>query len=167
MPDLVQIGYLADHTAHVPEMRAAFIAAWPEQYGSAGRGDAAADIHAFCRSDRLPIGLVAVAAGRLWGTVTLRATTESHAHLGPWLTGLLVVPERRRQGIGTRLIRAAEKLAESLGHNTLYARSASAEPLFHGLGWTAVDSVASGHQLLTVFQRQVATQPSGSRASVP
>jgi hypothetical protein len=83
MPQTIQIGYLAHHRRLIPEMTAAFIKAWPGHCGPGG-GDAPTDLHACCHETRLPIGLVAVDAGRFCGAAILRSRTQSHAHLGPW-----------------------------------------------------------------------------------
>ena len=156
MANRIRIGCLADHQDCIPEMTTAFIEAWPEHYGPRGRGAAGADILSFCHQNRPPIGLVALSGARFCGSAALRASTESHAHLGPWLTALLVVPEFRRQGIGSRLIRAVEKLADALGYAGLYARTGTAVALFDRLEWTSFDTVSSGDQRLTVFRRDIA-----------
>jgi GNAT superfamily N-acetyltransferase len=150
----IEIAYLADHCHLVPMMAEAFTNQWPDYYGPGGEGDAPSDLRACLHKERLPIGLVAVTAGRFCGAAILRSKTESHAHLGPWLTALMVVPTHRRQGIGSRLIRAVEHLAFRLGHENLYARTGTAVPLFRRLGWVAFDTIASGSQLLTVFKHK-------------
>jgi GNAT superfamily N-acetyltransferase len=149
----IEIAYLAHHRHLASMMAQAFIMEWPGYYGPGGEGDAPADVHACCHKDRLPIGLVAVDVGRFRGAAILRSKTESHAHLGPWLTALMVVPAHRQQGIGTRLIGAAERLAFDLGYDNLYARTGTAVPLFTRLGWDAFDTITSGNQSLTVFRK--------------
>jgi GNAT superfamily N-acetyltransferase len=136
-----------------PAMAAAFIKEWPGYYGPAGGVDVVTDIRSCCHKTRLPVGLVAMDAKRFCGSVILRPRTESHTHLGPWLTALMVAPTHRRQGIGTRLIRAVEHLAGALGYENLYTRTGTAVPLFARLGWVAFDTVVSGNQLLTVFRK--------------
>jgi GNAT superfamily N-acetyltransferase len=153
-PVPIEIAYLAHHRHLMAMMAEAFTNEWPGYYGPRGEGDAATDIHACCHKERLPMGLVAVAAGRFYGAAILRPKTESHAHLGPWLTALMVVPAHRRQGIGSRLIRAAEHLAFRLGYENLYARTGTAVSLFTRLGWVAFDTITSGNQLLTVFRHK-------------
>jgi GNAT superfamily N-acetyltransferase len=151
----IEIGYLADHQNLVTELAAAFIKEWPAYYSPGGRGDALGDLRSRNRRNRLPLALVALNDGRLHGTVTLQGTTESHAHLSPWLTALLVLPAYRRQGIGTRLIRAAEHLASVLKFENLYTRTGTAVPLFTRLGWTAFDTAVSGKESLTVFRKKL------------
>lgn len=154
MEEQIQIGYLADYRRLIPELAAAFIKEWPGYYGPGGRGDALSDLRSRNHKNRLPVALVALYAGHLRGTLTLQAATDSHAHLSPWMTALLVLPEYRRQGIGTRLIRAGEHLAGALGHENLYVRTGTAVPLFTQLGWTAFDTAVSGKQSLTVFRKK-------------
>jgi predicted N-acetyltransferase YhbS len=56
---------------------------------------------------RIPLSLLALADGRPVGTVNLvESDSERRPDLHPWLAALVVVPEYRRRGIGSALVRA-------------------------------------------------------------
>jgi predicted N-acetyltransferase YhbS len=63
------------------------------------------------------------------------------AGLSPWIKGLYVVPQLRRQGVGAALVRECEAWAASLGHQALYLyteRDSAAQILYEHLGWQAI-----------------------------
>ena len=58
-------------------------------------------------ADSIPLSLVALNAGTPVGTVNLVANdNEERPDLAPWLAALLVLPDHRRQGVGSILVRA-------------------------------------------------------------
>jgi predicted N-acetyltransferase YhbS len=74
-----------------------------------------------CDPDRIPLSLLALADERPVGTVNLVHTdSESRPDLHPWLAALVVVPELRRRGIGSALVRALVREATRLGVKELY-----------------------------------------------
>lgn len=89
---------------------------WPDWYGPNGAADAAADLKDYANPEgELPVGVVALdAAMSPVGIAALRATSiASHSHLGPWATAGFVIPERRREQIGTDSL--AARVAEASG----------------------------------------------------
>lgn len=72
-------------------------------------------------ANRIPLSLVAIADDKTAGTVNLiENDDEKRTYLRPWLAALVVAPEYRRQGIGTRLVRALLAEARRLGVGTVY-----------------------------------------------
>ena len=62
------------------------------------------------------VALVAKLDGEPIGTCLLVGSeTEPNHDVSPWLAGLFVVPERRRQGAGAILVRAIEDQARQAG----------------------------------------------------
>ncbi|ATA19051.1 acetyltransferase (GNAT) family protein [Gibbsiella quercinecans] len=59
--------------------------------------------------------------------------------LSPWLTGLFVHPDYRRQGIAQRLTQAIERLARQRHYPALYLKTDSAEMLYARWGWQAIE----------------------------
>jgi predicted N-acetyltransferase YhbS len=71
--------------------------------------------------DRIPLSLLAVSDGRPVGTINLiHNDNPKRPDLHPWLAALIVVPEERRRGIGTMLVRALVREAERLGYSDLF-----------------------------------------------
>ena len=93
-------------------------------------------------TDRLPLTFVAVHRTELLGMVSLKFhDMDTRPDLDPWLGGLLVLPERRNRGVGTRLMHRATEEARRLKVARLYlwTHSHSAERLYRKLGWQVVD----------------------------
>lgn len=65
---------------------------------------------------------------------------ETHTHLAPWLAGLFVLPEFRRQGIGTRLTVAVAEEAARLGHQSVYLYTSVGE-FYRRQGWAGYEEV--------------------------
>lgn len=135
----MEIVRLVDRPDLLPQLARGYRAEWPVWYGPRGRADAEADLTQRLRSDGLPLGLVAVDGETAVGAVALaERSIDSHAHLAPWLIGLWVAPDRRGNGLGALLIRAAADEAGRQGVQRLYAGTATAVSLFEREGWTMI-----------------------------
>jgi GNAT superfamily N-acetyltransferase len=64
--------------------------------------------------------------------------------LTPWLCGVYVVPEHRRRGIASELVRHAMQVAKRLGVEALYlyAETDAAEALYRSVGWQVLERLA-------------------------
>ncbi len=70
---------------------------------------------------RMPISLLALHGDEPAGTVNLVACdSERRPHLTPWLAALIVMPEHRRGGIGSSLVRALLAEAERLAFREVF-----------------------------------------------
>jgi len=91
---------------------------------------------------QIPMTLVALLGPRPVGTATLLAHdvgTEQWPDLSPWMAAVYVVPERRREGIGTRLVNEVVVEARGLGTEVLYLLTTEREDLYARLGWQVFD----------------------------
>ena len=103
--------------------------------------------------DSIPTTLVALSGDTLAGSVTLvEHDMDTRRDLSPWLAGLFVHPDFRRQGIGSALTIAANEKAESLGVPLLYLYTRSAWGLYERLGWTAVSTTDYEGRNVTIMQ---------------
>ena len=61
-------------------------------------------------------------------------------HLRPWLSGVFVIPERRKAGLGPTLVATVEEAAGTLGYPTLYLYTApvTARKFYAPLGWEVI-----------------------------
>jgi GNAT superfamily N-acetyltransferase len=88
------------------------------------------------RDGLLPRTFVAVREGEALGTVSLLLDDmETRPDLNPWLACLYVQTKFRKQGIGAKLVRHAERIARSLGIRTLILFTVREAELFSQLGW--------------------------------
>jgi N-acetylglutamate synthase-like GNAT family acetyltransferase len=70
------------------------------------------------------------------------------AALTPWLSGLFVIPQARRQGIGAALVTACERRAAVLGYTSLYLYTGTAEHFYAHRGWeTIVEAEYDGDEV--------------------
>jgi predicted N-acetyltransferase YhbS len=115
------IDHLFEHPEHVP-----LVAGWIYDEFWRGRpGYSVATFEGLLRQasdpDRIPLSLLALADGAPAGTVNLVHTdSEARPDLHPWLAALVVVPEHRRRGIGSALVRELTRLAARLGFDELF-----------------------------------------------
>ena len=155
MAEQIKIEFLDDHRHMIRILENYFKAEWNEYYGPEGPGNALNDIKSLCNKSELPIGLVALKHNSFCGSVALRQKSASHQHLKPWVTSLYVVSEVRRQGVGTRLINAIERLSMNLGYSSIYARSATAANFFQKNNWMPFDWIAFDEEHLTIFNKDL------------
>ncbi|MBP8083310.1 MAG: GNAT family N-acetyltransferase [Spirochaetes bacterium] len=108
-----------------------------------------------CNVNSLPSAFVAKDEIRTCGMVSLKQfDLLSRKDLSPWLSSLYVLPEYRKKGVGSALVRVCEKEAERLGYSEMflfvdYRDSAHLEKYYTSLGWFSYsDEVDSfGHSV--------------------
>ena len=91
-------------------------------------------------STKLPIAWVAHDRGVVLGTAALRTTDlPGHDHLTPWLSGVFVLPEYQRRGVGTALCLHVESCARKMGYTQLYLFTLDQQALYSRIGWRTMD----------------------------
>ncbi len=142
--DKLKIELLADHPEAMLVLKELFESEWEPYYGASGPGDAEIDIKKSANRTELPIAIVAIVDGNVCGTAALKKeSVTTYPDFFPWLAGLLVAPEYRRQGIGERLIIEIEKLAKQLGYKEIYVgtgeKSGMSEITLDKRNWKFID----------------------------
>ena len=85
----------------------------------------------------IPCAWVAFLGEAPVGTVSLiEHNMDTRPDLRPWLAALFVLPEHRKRGIGTLLVRRCEEEAKSLGERRLVLYTEAAENYYLHLGWS-------------------------------
>jgi predicted N-acetyltransferase YhbS len=116
-----RIDHLFDHPVHIPR-----VAGWI--YREFWQGRPGYSVQTFERlladasgRDRVPLSLLALVDGSPVGTVNLVDNDDpGRPNLRPWLAALVVVPEHRRHGIGSELVRRLIGEARRLGFSELF-----------------------------------------------
>jgi GNAT superfamily N-acetyltransferase len=97
------------------------------------------------QSGQLPMTFVAIdVAGRAVGAVGLDRVDDElnaaeRAGRTPWIVGMVVRAENRRQGAGRQLLESLQEVAASLGHpRTWVATGDEAVEFYERCGWAAV-----------------------------
>ncbi len=142
--DNLKIELLADHPESFPTLKKLFESEWEPYYGAEGPGDAETDIKMSANRTELPIAVVAIVDGNICGTAALKIeSVTTYPDYFPWLAGLLVAPEYRRQGIGEQLIIEIEKLAKQLRYKEIYVgtgeKSGMSEITLDKRNWKFID----------------------------
>jgi predicted N-acetyltransferase YhbS len=140
--DGFRIDYLADH----PEL-AEVLAGWHHREWQAlmpewSLADALAELRGHTGRRQVPTTLVAIdlGDGRPLGSASLLAADlPGWEHLSPWLASVYVVPERRGQGLGSRLVGRAAEEAAALSIPALYLFTAGQQAYYERLGWAALE----------------------------
>lgn len=136
------IAFLADYPDTVSTLAQWFRAQWPDYFADMTQAEMEQDFLEDASYGRLPIRLVAFAAGELAGTIVLREPgNEAIAEFRPELGGLYVVATCRGQGIGTELVRAGMNLARDQGYTAVYATTTAAAGILESLGWEFIKTV--------------------------
>ena len=154
---------LARHRGLLPTVAGWLREEWPGWYGQGGRGDAVGDAHAFAAStERLPLGVVALVAGRPVGVGALKAESlASHRHLTPWAAAGYVLPELRGRGVGAALLAALVREAGRLGFPCVYCGTSTSASLLLRAGWQAVEVIEHDGRPLTIFRKVPCDRPAG------
>jgi N-acetylglutamate synthase-like GNAT family acetyltransferase len=152
MPDVV-IRDMADFSDWLPTISAWFHAEWRELLDGQTPIDIETRIAAWLTRDSIPTALVAVVDGEVVGTVALKGKELEHFGATPWLAGLFVVPHFRQYGIGTQLLRAAEKKAVAMGMHKLYLYTPRAQRFYAALGWKPQQDIVLPSGVVTVMEK--------------
>jgi predicted N-acetyltransferase YhbS len=84
--------------------------------------------------------LMAICDGVPAGTCLLAPMELEPCHpISPWLAGLYIAPDYRRQGIGRALVRATEVQARQRGNKQIYLYSDDAVAYYKKLSWRIVE----------------------------
>ena len=111
----MDIQYLGDHQEVIPVLAAWIYSEWSYLYPEMTLQDVVSLLRERINKEKLPLTLVAFEAGEPVGTVSLTTfDMEARRDLPHWLTSLYVVKPGRRRGIGSSLVKTAEKKAAEL-----------------------------------------------------
>src|SRR5437899_7916150 len=116
-----EISYLIEHPEYIPQLAQWLFEQWDSILGEKTPAARIKKLNAHLNRDKLPIAWVAHANGQLPGTAALRVhDLEGREDLTPWLGGVFVGPQFRRQSIGGALCAVVEEEARSRAIGTLY-----------------------------------------------
>ena len=105
----------------------------------------------------LPIVVVALDVEEFVGTASLISDDElpDATEPGPWLAAVYVNDSRRRQGVGTSLVKAIENRAAELGIAEIYLYTENGMSWYESMGWRVIRTAQlSGHDV-TVMTRSL------------
>lgn len=153
----LRINYLVDHPEYIPQLAEWLFEEWGHLLGEQTLEPRIRKLHAHMNRDKLPIAWVAHANGQVLGTAALRIhDLAGREDLTPWLGGVFVGPELRRQGIGEALCATVEQAAQTRGTNTLYLFTQNKQAWYSRLGWAVLcPSIWRGVGRVTIMCKQM------------
>lgn len=150
----MKIAYLADHPEYVPTIATWLHEAWGHLTPGSTLADAVRGMAAYLNHDELPLALIALEGATLLGTASLVLhDMDTRPDLSPWLAGVFVAAEHRRQGYGTGLVRAVEDVAEQLGVEILYLYTPDQENFYARQGWSVLDRTEYRQEQVVIMQK--------------
>jgi GNAT superfamily N-acetyltransferase len=140
-----QIDRLADHPGAIDDVARWHFEEWGVGPVEEGLERGRRRLRSWATAGGVPCAYVAVVSGEICGSASLvehdmpgpPAGTE---HLRPWLSGVFVIPERRKAGLGPALVATVEEAAGTLGYPTLYLYTApvTARKFYAPQGWEVI-----------------------------
>ena len=154
----MHIEYLADRAEFIPTL-----ARWHYQEWAYLRpGDSVeariVRLQAWCGRGEIPLTCVAVSDGELLGSASLvENDMDDRPELFPWLAGVFVTPERRRQGAGAALVRRIMDEATSLHVSRLYLYTVDRTTFYTNLGWSLLEHTSYRGQGVSIMSYSIIT----------
>ncbi len=103
-----------------------------------------------------PITLVAIENDKYIGSVSLKIREMSiYPQKQYWFGDLFIVPEKRKMGIGSKLVKAIEELAISMGITELNLYTPDQEKLYFSLGWNTDEIVQYENSQVVVMSKKL------------
>lgn len=156
---MLNIDYLENKPEFVKELSEGIFNQWEEMYKKQGKN--VEDIERNCKDrsvkDRIPLTMVASLHGKLVGSVTIKNDDLSgYPELNPWVAGVFVLPQYRKQGFGSKLVLHAERVAKDVfNKDKIYLYTGSASELYKKLGYKQIDTVERPDKTLTVMEKTI------------
>jgi N-acetylglutamate synthase-like GNAT family acetyltransferase len=146
------IEYLADRPEFIPTL-----AEWQHQeWGALRPGEVvegrAARLRGWCGRSQIPLTVVAVSEDELLGSASLiEHDMNTRMELTPWLAGVFVAPQRRRQGIGAALVHRILEEGLKLGVPRLYLYTVNSTSFYSDLGWRELEQTSYRGKSVTIM----------------
>ena len=149
----MQIESIADHLDWVPLIAGWHWQEWGDTDPTGSLAQWTQGLYERTLRGQIPTTYVAVEQGRPVGSVTLvEHDMEIHRELSPWLAGLYVQPQSRRQGVGSALVWHALQQVHCLQISALYLYTHPARPFYERLGWEVLEETTYHEHAVTIMR---------------
>jgi GNAT superfamily N-acetyltransferase len=151
----LRIGFLKDNLRFAKRLAELCARQWQHLYLDWAEEAALQEFNLQRNDGMLPLSLVALQNDELVGSVSLIFDDlPEYEHLNPWVAGLLVLPEYRKMGVASYLVREAERLFLFNGICKAQLFTESAGGLFGKLGWIVAESGTCRHYPIVILEKE-------------
>jgi len=153
---MVTISNLVDCPQHLPQVASWIFNEWGNLIQGLTLNAVEAKLQTHLNLDSIPLTLVASFDGMPVGTASLvYQDMSSRPDLTPWLASVYVAFEYRNQGIGSRLVKAAEETAKGFRISQLYLFTPDKERFYTWLGWSVIDTTEYRNQQVVIMTKML------------
>lgn len=155
----MRIDFLKGYPAYVQALAKGMATHWANILPQENYESRLRKLNTHLNERRIPLAWVAHDGLQVFGTSALRVNDlDAREDLSPWLAGVFVLPEFRRQGVASKLCIHAEKSAWEMGINTLYLHTPDQERFYHERGWQLLGAEQwYGTQTQIMFKSRIIT----------
>jgi N-acetylglutamate synthase-like GNAT family acetyltransferase len=152
----MEIRFLKEYPDSIIQIAQWFYGEWKDIYEASGMSfeDVRKNVEGRTNTDRIPLAVVALDAGRVIGTGCIKAhDMETRMDLTPWLAGIYVEQTQRWKGCGSTIVRSLEDIARKLGIRRLYLYTPQSVTFYERLGWGKYEIATYKGQHVTIMER--------------
>jgi N-acetylglutamate synthase-like GNAT family acetyltransferase len=135
----MKIDYLAHHPHLIPDLckiHVDFFGRYNRAMTVESRGE---QLKKRLGTDTIPLTIVAIEDGKAIGSASIKEhDLKTHLELTPWVASVIVHPEYRRRGVGSRIMDRIDQEAVQLGLAKLYLFTPDQEDFYSSLGWNTL-----------------------------
>lgn len=136
---MIKIDYLANHPYLIHELSRIHVDFFGRYHLGMTVESRGEQLKGRLGTDIIPITIVAIDDGKAIGSASIiEHDLKTHLELKPWVASVIVHPDYRRQGIGSRLMNRIDLIALQLGLGKLYLFTPDQEAFYTSLGWKVI-----------------------------
>jgi len=149
----LRIKLLADHPEAINTLSRWEQSEWGHLMPNVSLEEIADAFERRANQDKVPMTLLGYDNDELVGTASLVVHDMStNRDLTPWLAIVYVVPEYRKRGHGSALVRAVMKAAVKLGIERIFLFTPDQMPFYERLGWETREVVDYRDEWVTIME---------------
>ncbi|RJP17695.1 MAG: N-acetyltransferase [Candidatus Abyssobacteria bacterium SURF_5] len=149
----MEIVLLKERTEFIPTLAAWHHQEWAYLHDHDSVERRIAEFQEELQANGIPRTFVAISGNGVIGSASLLPQDmDTRTDLSPWLASVYVVPEQRKQGIGSALVKRVVQEGAALGFRTLYLYTPDRPQFYASLGWSTVEKVQYHGTSVTIMK---------------
>lgn len=149
----MNIVYLANHQQYIPMLAPWLFGEWGHLNIGETLESRVARLQLHTGSPGIPCTLLALEGEMLLGSAALvENDLSSHPQLTPFLASVFVIPEHRKKGVASALVKQVMNTAADLGFDTLYLITHDQQKLYAKLAWSPVEDLQYRGESVTLMK---------------